>query len=331
MAHLDTTTSEDRPTVFGAKADKSAARLRRLLAEHPPAVRKEAGIQLLRLAASPELIKSSRATALEVLTYETLADGPANRAQIRAALMLLKILDGVEAARRTDTTVNTQIDQLHKAAGTVADPALADAYRNQAAELAEQHPRPSDIAALRKAATERRAHAEAASTGADAWQAHQAADAATAEADRLEYRLKVAGIPLTASASADEHYRGLASQVRSLHGQIDDVLEKMGYPRPNHVPKINKATGTVDRWAALAEDFADVATRTKTLQDTVILTGPHRRRTQSDTVKALTFDADLVKAEHFRRLADATSDRILRQGYTDLATDLENNAKKGKS
>ena len=328
MAHLDTA-SEDRPTVFGARADKGSARFTKRLAEHPPAVRKAASIQLLRLAASPELIKSSRATALEVLTYETLSDGPTNRGQIRAALQLLKILDGVETARRADTTLDTQIDRLNKAASTVADPALADAYRQQAVELVEQHPRPSDVAALRKAAADRRAHAENASTGAEAWQMHQAADAATAEAARLEYRLKAAGIPLTASATADTHYRGLASQVRSLHTQIDDVLEKMGHPCPNHVPKINKAAGVVERWEALAEDFADVAARTKTLQNTVIATGPRRIRSQPDMVKAAAFDADLAKAAHYRCLAETTSDRILRQGYTDLAADLENNAKKG--
>jgi len=328
MAHLDTT-SEDRPTVFGARADKGSARFTKRLAEHPPAVRKAASIQLLRLAASPELIKSSRATALEVLTYETLSDGPANRGQIRAALQLLKILDTVETARRADTTVNGQIERLNKLAGTVADPALADAYRQQTAELVEQHPRPSDVAALRKAATDRRTHAEHASTGAESWAAYQAAATAEAEADRMEDKLKAAGIPLTPTSSAGGHFRGLASQVRSLHGQIDDVFEQMGHPRPNHVTKIDKATGTIDRWAALAEDYADVASRTKTLQNTVIATGPRRIRSQPDMVKAAAHDADLGLAAHYRRQADTTSDRVLRDGYTQLAAEIEDRIKKG--
>lgn len=54
-----------------------------------------------------------------------------------------------------------------------------------------------------------------------------------------------------------------------------------------------------------------------------------RIRSQPDMAKAATHDADLATAERYRRQADATSDRVLRQGYTEMANEIESRTKKG--
>lgn len=51
--------------------------------------------------------------------------------------------------------------------------------------------------------------------------------------------------------------------------------------------------------------------------------GPVLTRTAQDTQKAAAQDERLTKAAHYRRMADATSDRQARQGYLQLAADLD--------
>lgn len=82
--------------------------------------------------------------------------------------------------------------------------------------------------------------------------------------------------------------------------------------------------------AAVTKALAATEERTKALEAELAKVkalpapgGPVLTRTAQDTQKAAAKDERLTKAAHFRRMADATTDLQARQGYLQLAADLD--------